>query len=154
MQVSVANFGQPVALYCSRMPGLASDMRMPARADVVCIDSDVVSANGPAAVREALRCQLLTAARHTISQGIQLASQASQAVARMAASGDKAVPCLPPPKACSSVVVQLRLLDGQVITQPMVSIAAAGALIKHNQAVRLAQCVLQANSSLSGPMTP
>lgn len=128
-------------------------MRMCAHAALVCADSDVISSDAPAAAREALRCQLLAAARQTISQGIQLVGQASQAMARMAASSDKAVPRLPDPKACSSVVVQLRLLDGQVITQPMVSIAA-GTFIQHSEAVRLAQCFLQAKSSLSGLMTP
>lgn len=106
------------------------DNRIHARADLVCIERSVISADGPAAAREALRRQVLAAARQTITHGIQLVGQASQAVARMAASGDKAVPCLPPPKACSSVLVQLRLLDGQIITQPMVCTAAACSFIK------------------------
>ena len=122
---------------------LASDMRMCAYAASVCVDSDVVPADAPAAAKKILRCQLLAAARQTVAQGIQLLGQASQAVARMAASGDKALPRLPPPKACSSIVVQLRLLDGQVITQPMVSIAATGTFMKQQS------CPLQSEALMN-----
>ncbi|KAK9835795.1 hypothetical protein WJX74_008220 [Apatococcus lobatus] len=92
-------------------------------AAMVPIDTKDIPGVIPAAAREALRYQLLAAARQTVLQSVQLMGQASEAVARMAASAgrNQAVRQTAPPKASSSIVVQLRLLNGQVITQPMAS---------------------------------
>lgn len=97
-------------------------MMVHTNAAMVRTDSKVIPAVAPAAAGEALRSQLFAAARQTIQRSVQLMGHASEAIARMtvAGRGEQAMRQIAPAKACQSIVVQLRLLDGQVITQPMV----------------------------------
>ena len=76
----------------------------------------------PEVAKEAVKDQLVTAARRAVVHSIRLVYQASSIVTGFATTRErpKALPC--PDRATSpTMCVQLRLLDGQIITQMVVS---------------------------------
>ncbi|KAK9867773.1 hypothetical protein WJX84_005174 [Apatococcus fuscideae] len=79
------------------------------------------SVPAPAVTTEIVRGQLLAAAMRTVSQSLRLVSQASGVVARMAVSREHSTQLIAPPKPKPFISVQLRLLNGQIITQMMAS---------------------------------
>ena len=90
---------------------------MPADAAYPQVETSVPA---PAVTTEIVRGQLLAAAMRTVSQSLRLVSQASGVVARMAVSREHSTQLIAPPKPKPFISVQLRLLNGQIITQMMV----------------------------------
>ena len=86
------------------------------------IDKICAPALPPAAAKEAVKDQLIAAARRATMHALRLISHASSIVTSMAVSREDLKRLPAPPKASPSMCVQLRLLDGQVITQMMVSL--------------------------------
>ncbi len=77
----------------------------------------------PEAAKQAMRDQLLAAAGRAMVHGIRLVTQASTIATRMTIIRGPPRPMLPAPdRASPCMFVQLRLLDGQVFTQMVVSL--------------------------------